>query len=194
MPAMLEVRPHTQSAAGLVWPLAEFYRLRELPLPSLETLDGPALPEPFRALLAHPRDMTPTLERFHKGRLHLAVLDRFLRGEYYHRLVALCLDKQGSPVEFGANCINLNHFPCTARRLISEEYVPLGTILADFDLVHFNEPQAYFRIEADALIQGALRLAGPRLLYGRRNRMTDAHGRVLSEVVEILPPLDCATG
>lgn len=184
----VKVNPATTAVGELAQPLEEFYRLQDAPLPALEGVVPEEMPEAYRTLLVHKRDMTPTLERHHGGRIHLQVLRSFIRGEYYYRLVVLRLDRNGQPVEFGANRISLNYFSCTARRLIVEEYVPLGTILDDFSIVHHNQIQAFLRIEADDLIGGALRLNGSTLLYGRRNRMVDPYQRTLSEVIEILPP------
>ena len=49
----------------LTHPLDEFYRLAKRPLPGIKPVDGAALPEPYRSLLVHERDMTSTLGQFH---------------------------------------------------------------------------------------------------------------------------------
>jgi len=45
-------------------PLDEFYARAGLPMPSLQELTGKEVPEPYRSLLVHENDMTPTLEQF----------------------------------------------------------------------------------------------------------------------------------
>lgn len=75
------------------------------------------------------------------------------------------------------------------RRLILDEYLPLGHILKMRDIPHRGHPLGYFEIEADARLQHAFRLPGPQRLFGRRNRIVDPEGCVLSNIVEILPPL-----
>ena len=184
-PAVLASAPRYQPWA---YPLHEFYLLAGLALPRIEALPPEQVPEPYRTLLVHDRDMTPTLEAYHGADLHLEVLRSYLRGEHYYREVVLHLEGNEQPVEFGANRINLNLFTCTARRLILEEYVPLGRILKDFNIRHANHPKPFLRVAPDELIGQSLGLSGSPILYGRHNSMLDPQGRVLSEVVEILPP------
>ena len=53
------------------YPLDEFYAQAGLPLPAIEQIGGEDMPEPYRSLLVHQRDMTPTLEKFHGGKIHV---------------------------------------------------------------------------------------------------------------------------
>ncbi len=147
------------------------------------------MPEPHRTLLVHDRDMTPTLEAFHRSDIHIEVWGRERRGDLYFREVVLRLDRDQRPVEFGANKINLALFDPAVRRLILDEYLPLGHILKLREVPHAGRPLAYLRVETDPLMRRAFRLSGPAVLYGRRNVLRDPQGRALSEIVEILPPL-----
>ena len=106
--------------------------------------------------------------------------------------MVLTLNGSGRPVEFGAIAIHLEQFPEAAREAILENWSPLGTILADYRIEHFSNPQAFMRVPSDPLVKGALDLAGPHELYGRRNVLLAPGERVLAEVVEILPPVDTA--
>lgn len=169
-------------------PLADLYRLADLPLPRITSVDPAAMPEPQRTLLVHANDMTPTLERHYGARIHLEVLRSVQQDGFYFREVVLHLDGSERAVEFGANKVTLNLFPADARRLILGERVPLGTILEDFNIAHTCHPSAYLRVGSDDLISESLGLAGSHELYGRRNTLRDPEGRVLSEVVEILAP------
>ena len=88
---------------------------------------------------------------------------------------------------FGANRVALDLYPPEAQELILKEYVPLGSILAQFRIVHTCHPSAYLRITPDALIRRELQVREAQTLYGRRNTLKDPQGRVLSEILEILP-------
>ncbi len=170
------------------YPLDEFYALAGRTLPLIETVSGDEVPEPYRQLLVHERDMTPTLEAFHGETLHLKVLGRELRDETYFREVLLVGDRTGNAVEFGAIKINLGLFPPAARRQILEELYPLGHILQELSVVHSSRPKAFLRIQADDFILNAFGLTGSHGLYGRRNTLADPQQRPLAEIVEILPP------
>jgi chorismate-pyruvate lyase len=174
------------------YPLCDFYHFAGKVLPRIESIRGDAMPEPYRSLLVHDNDMTPTLEQHHGARIHLRVLRSERRDRFYFREVVLVLDGSEKPVEFGANKVSLNLFPPEARELILAEYVPLGSILAEFQIEHTCHPSAYLELVSDELIGSELKLDVPQRLYGRRNTLTDSRGRILSEVVEILAPAACS--
>ena len=180
------------TALPYVYPLDEFYARSGLALPRLERVAGETIPEPFRSLLVHQNDMTPTLEQFHRGRLHLEILSREQRGDFYFREVALRLDGSNVAVEFGANKISLILFPPKARQLILEEKAPLGRILEECQIEHTTRAKAFFSVATDDLISGVLRVPPGSTLYGRKATIFDPQQRPLSEVVEILPPLQKA--
>lgn len=177
--------PPLYSAA---YPLDHFYAARGLPLPVMDPIEPDQIPEPYRSLLAHDRDMTSRLEAFHQGKIHIRALARHYDGLEYFRQVVLELDGSLKPVEFGASKTNLYFFPALAREEIRRELRPLGGILRDFGIAFSSRPAAYFRVVADAVILGSLRLSGAPPLFGRRNTLLDAGERPMAEVVEILPP------
>jgi chorismate-pyruvate lyase len=177
-----------RAARPITYPLREFYERAGRPLPQVTEIPGDAVPEPYRSLLVHHDDMTPTLERFHGRDIHIDVLSRERDGEIYLREVVLLLDGTEQSVEFGAIKIDLALFPMTARDLILKERLPLGHILRECTVAHSSEPKAFLRVEADSFIQDAFGLKGPATLYGRRNTLLDPQGRPLAEIVEILPP------
>lgn len=184
-------RPQTMSpvaALPFVYPLDDFYARAGLPLLAIERIQGEEMPEPYRSLLVHERDMTPTLEKFHNSQIHLRILKREQRGDFYFREVALLLDGSETPVEFGANKVSLVLFPPKARQLILEERLPLGRILKECEIGHTTAAKAFFRVAPDELISSVLHLRTPASLYGRRATIFDAQKRPLSEIVEILPP------
>ncbi len=181
------VAQHLPPATAL---LERFYVRRGLPLPRLQLLHGEELPSPYRGLLVHSDDMTPTLEAFWKRPLGLTVLTRLHEGESYLREVVLHVADEGQPVEYGAIQIHLNHFPPAARRLVLEEERPLGKILEVEAIGHLSWPQAYFRVWSETHMSSVLRLLQPGPLYGRRNVLLDGQRRLLAEVIEVLPRVE----
>jgi hypothetical protein len=177
------------SSAGnpLVHPLDEFYAAAGLALPPFNEIDGEAMPEPYKSLLVHQHDMTPTLETFHQRSIHLQVLGRRRKADSYFREVVLRLDETNHAVEFGAIKINLALFPPGARREILEEHLPLGHILHEHKIPHNSRPRAYIRMASDKFINDVLGMTGAHVLYGRRNTLFDPQDRPLAEIVEILP-------
>ncbi len=175
------------AALSLAHPLDEFYAAAGQPLPPLAQVEGEAVPEPYRRLLVHQNDMTPTLEAFHGGSVHLDVLGRRRKDDAYFREVILRLDSNNEPVEFGAIKINLALFSPEAREQILQERLPLGHIMRDCQIAHTSRPRAYLRLASDRLINKVLELNGAQVLYGRRNALYDPQQRPLAEIVEILP-------
>ena len=181
------IGPPLADGFSLVHPLDEFYARSGRPLPPLNELPGHAVPEPYKTLLVHQNDMTPTLEQFHGRSIHLQLLGRRRDENTYFREVILQLDGTDQPVEFGAIRINLSLFTPVAREQILEERLPLGHILEEFKIPHTSRPRAYLRLASDNLINEVLKLSGAHVLYGRRNTLFDPRDLPLAEIVEILP-------
>lgn len=179
---------------ALFAPLAEFYRDDDLTLPTFDILPGGEVPEPYRSLLVHSNDMTPTLERHFHRLIGLRVLGRHHdeAGDTLARQVVLVGEKDDALVEFGAIRIHLDVFEAEPRRLIVDGAAPLGAILRDYAVEHTSRPDAYFRVTPDELICRAMRLdaASAPILYGRCNRLSTTAGRLIAQVVEVLPPIE----
>jgi hypothetical protein len=171
-----------------IFPLWKFYDADEMPLPEIEPIAPDEMPEPQRSLLVHERDMTSTLERFHGERIHIEAVRSSDSGDTHSRLVILSLDESGKRVEFGAIVIYLDAFLAHGRELILQRRRPLGAILADEKVNYVSCPRAFFRVEPDALICQSLQLEAPQTLYGRCNCISQREGKILAEIVEILPP------
>jgi chorismate-pyruvate lyase len=172
----------------LLYPLNEFYEEAGLIPPPTTRMNGREMPEPYRRLLVHDRDMTPTLEAAYDREMNLRVLKYALDHEVFSRQILLTPEGADTPVVFGAIKIYLDEFPTAARELVLERKLPLGTILATQAIKHFSRPDAFFEVEADAQICDALGITGPARLYGRRNVLGNSTGRKLAQVLEILPP------
>ncbi len=168
--------------------LARFYEPLGLSVPALDALKADEVPQPYRALLVHSSDMTPTLERFYGQTLRLRVLTREHKDDSYKREVILWLADDALPVEYGVIRIHLERLPTAARRLVLEEKRPLGDILHTEAIPHLSWPQAFFRFKSDAHAGAALGLRHPGFLYGRRNVLLDGSRRLLADVIEVLAP------
>ena len=176
------------SVSPLLYPLDDFYTRMDRELPVIQPVDGDVVPEPYKSLLVHQDDMTPTLQNYHRDSIHVHALHTEERDDYYFREVLLELDETQRPVEYGAIKINLDLLPAYTRQEIIDARLPLGQILYAHDVPHESQPKAYLCIDADEHIAGALRIDDTYKLYGRRNTLTDTDGRPLAEIVEILPP------
>ncbi|HMP81218.1 MAG TPA: hypothetical protein PKA41_00755 [Verrucomicrobiota bacterium] len=171
-----------------LFPLSEFYTHAKLPMPAIEVIPGDVVPEPYRTLLVHHNDMTPTLETHYNSRIHLEILSRERRGDFYFREVLLRLDGDDCAVEFGANKVYIGRFADDARDMIEAEELPLGRILRECHVAHNTEAKGFLRVQADALIAEKLGVPAGTILYGRKAVISDPQHRPLSEIVEILPP------
>ncbi len=172
----------------LLYPLTDFLdRAEPVPLAREEAGDD-RMPEPYRSLLVHERDMTSTLEAFHKETLGLRLLEKRRVANALLRKVVLVGRQSGKPREFGAIRIDLSAFETEARWVILEGDLPLGAVLARFKVPYTSSPRLFFRLESDARFERKLELQQPATLYGRQNVLSDPTGRPLAEVVEILPP------
>jgi len=181
-------RKHAIKPAWLAL-LERFYQRASLPPPAIRELRGREVPQPYRSLLVHSTDMTPTLERFYKQRVGLMVLSRELQESAYLREVVLHRGDDYTPVEYGVIRICLDHLPPPAARRVLEEQAPFGNILQTEALPHMSWPQAFFNVESDAHMRAVLRLDHHQSLFGRRNVLLDGSRRLLAEVIEILAPV-----
>lgn len=172
-----------------VFPLNDFYTIAGLELPEIQSENGAEIPQPYRSLLVHNDDMTPTLKRFYQQTIHITVLRRHKENGFYFREVVLVLDDTFDRIEFGAIKIDLNCFQAEVTKEILRERLPLGHILAVHGVEHTSEPTAFLKIQSDDLISEALHLSRSQTLYGRRNTLWTPERKPLAEIVEILPPI-----
>jgi chorismate-pyruvate lyase len=173
---------------NLLYPLSEFYEQAGMALPEAVRVNGREMPEPYRRLLVHDRDMTPTMEAAYGRKMTLRVLKYSLTDEIFSREIVLVPEGSESPVVFGAIKIYLDEFPSEARELVLERKLPLGTILETQGIRHFSKPDGFFEVTSDAFIDKTLGIQGPMKLYGRQNMLGNGTGRKLAQVLEILPP------
>ncbi len=171
----------------LIYPLNVFYFERGMDVPYLEVIDAERVPEPYRRLLVHDRDMTPTLEAHWGSPLHLHRI-RSEQSDGVCLREVLLLTGDGRKAEFGAIRIRLEPLPAEARLMVLEGRVPLGSILHRCDVAHRSRPSAYFRVAADGLMSENLGVEVGCVLYGRRNELSTTEGELIAQVIEVLPP------
>lgn len=175
------------TALERIMPFHFFYEKRGLYLPDFRFLEGSEVPYPYRSLLVHENDMTPTLAAFHHSRLYLEVHESEATATFVMRLVTLHAAASELPVEFGAIAIQLGALPLEVQDLIREGGKPLGAILGEYGVPHRGCPSTYFSVPCDDLIGKALHQKPGEILYGRCNQLLDADGMVFADIVEILP-------
>jgi len=183
------------SEAGQAWaealhrllPFHFFCEKKGRPLPNFTFIEGDQVPYPYRSLLVHQNDMTPTLAAFHHSKLYLEVHEHEANEDFVMRLVTLHAAASEKPVEFGAIAIQLGGLPDEVREKVVEGGVPLGGLLSEYHVEHQGSPSAYFSVPADDLIAGSLHQEPDELLYGRCNQLLDEEEMVFADIVEILP-------
>lgn len=168
-------------------PIHYFYEKSGLEMPDFTFLTGAEVPYPYRSMLVHENDMTPTLAAFHHSKLYLEVHQHEATDDYLIRLVTLHAETDDAPVEFGAIGIQLQNLPTEIRRLIVEGRLPLGGLLKEYQFAHSGKPLAFFSVPADRLIADSLGQRLGEIVYGRCNQLFDSEGMVIADIVEILP-------
>ena len=172
----------------LISSLDDFLGAEEQEACCAQVIAEKSIPEPYRQLLVHERDMTSTLEAFHGARVHLRPIVCREDESMYMRLVVLELDKTNEPVEYGAIRIDLDQFTEKAKELIREAQHPLGWILADQRLSYRSRPSCFLRLKATQRMQRELNLDHGCVLFARQNMIERPNGVCLAEVMEVLPP------
>jgi hypothetical protein len=169
--------------------LSEFYESLPEPLTVCATFLPPeSIPQPQRDLLVHYNDMTSTLSGFYGEPISLNVLHRHQGPQWYRRHIVLETANTKRPVEYGAMRILLPLLSEAARSEVLAARTPLGEILARQGLAFRHCPGGFFKLRSNHLIELSLALTSQQWLYGRCNCMSDSVGRVVAEVVEVLPP------
>jgi hypothetical protein len=155
---------------------------------------GDELPEPYRSLLVHERDMTGELQAFAGGALHIRPLEVRRSGMLLQRRVLLVCERDGRAVEFGAIRIHLGGFAPAARAEVLACRNPLGAILRGHAMEHACRPRLFFELRGAASLPAGFHAPNRATLFGRVNRIVDGRGALLADVVEVLPRLDDVAG
>lgn len=182
-----ESRQALSEALSWLLPFHYFYEKAGLDLPDFRFLSGDEVPYPYRSLLVHTNDMTPTLAAFHHSRLYLEVHAHEANEDFVMRLVSLRAVATDASVEYGAIAIQLGGLPPELAAEVVAGRKPLGALLGEYGVEHIGSPLAYFAVPADERIAQALGQQPGEILYGRCNQLLDREGMVFADIVEILP-------
>ena len=169
-------------------PLAIAYARAGLEPPAATPIAPDAIPQPYRSLLVHQRDMTLTLEAHFGGRVALRPLATFTIGAWYYRRVLLAQEYSGRPVEMGAIRMDLGAFSKRVRAQILANEVPLGRILRDVNIEFKSEAKIFLEVKPNSEMMGVFWLREPRTLYGRQTEMI-YRAKPIGDIVEVLPPV-----
>lgn len=150
-------------------------------------IEAESMPQPFRKLLVHERDMTQTLETFYGDEVHLEVQQSMHMDSDYIREVTLNLKRCGTPVEYGAIRLFLDRFSENLRTDILADDRPLGALINSSRLKVSHTSGPFFSVVPDDSIRKLLRTESSDPLYGRCNLIRDPQGVPIARVVEILP-------
>ncbi len=167
-------------------PLDLAYTRAGLEPPAATPIAPEKIPQPYRSLLVHQRDMTLTLEAHFGGRVVLRPLSTFISGPWYYRRVLLAQEYSGRPVEMGAIRMKLAALPRKVQAEIRRNQVPLGRILRDGGVDFTSVPREFFAVEPNPEMMGVFWMREPRTLYGRRTEVL-LDDRVIGDIVEVLP-------
>lgn len=179
-------RPSTRRVPSPLHPLDLAYTRAGLEPPAAKAIAPDDIPQPYRSLLVHQRDMTLTLEAHFGGRVVLRPLSTFVNGPWYYRRVLLAQEYSGRPVEMGAIRIKLAALPRKVQAEIRRNRIPLGRILRDGGVDFTSMPREFFAVSPNPEMMGVFWMREPRTLYGRRTEVL-LDGRAIGDIVEVLP-------
>jgi hypothetical protein len=169
----------------LLAPLRRFYPAHA----PVSFVSAETLPAPERGLLVHDGDMTSRLGAHHGSAITLEAHEMTLADGFLHRVSILRRGDTGAAVEFGAIRIALDGFAAGPRGQIERAELPLGAVLVENAIPFTSHPGGFFAIGATAYLTEYLGAVPGQVLYGRCNQLRHDDGRLLADVVEILPPV-----
>ena len=129
------------------------------------------VPEPQRSLLDHQESMTATLAKWSGADVALNVLAQRQVGRYFMRKIEL-VGQPAQTLAIAGIRIDLAAFSPTVRQEIMAGNVPFGKILQTHNILARHKAQGVFITKAGT--------------FGRKNRIEDAAGTVLADVIEVL--------
>lgn len=172
-------------------PLRRFHDAADLDKLALDPLPASSLPATARHLLDHTGDMTSRLREHHGEPIYVQALAVQFPADgsfVYAREVLLRTEKSDQPVEYGAIEIHLDAIDDhEVREKILAAHAPLGGLLEAASIDMTSQPTAFFHLKVDDIIAAHLNKVAGHEVHGRRNQLRLADGRVLAEIVEIVP-------
>lgn len=171
----------------ILYPLTQYYQTHRIAKPDVVEIKGEDMAEPYRSLLVHRLDMTGTLASFYQSLPSLSVLENEQTKNVLMRRVVLYIPTTRQKVEFGEIKIYLDCFDVNMQEMITAGEVPLGEILKKHQFDFISSPISYFKLLCDEMIGGVLDIEVGETLYGRKNQLQTPSGKLIADIIEILP-------
>ena len=152
---------------------------------SAQVIDATAIPDPQCRLLVHDRHMTATLNNHYGQHAALRVLEVRRENGVYRRKILLTIDGGAKVVEYGLMRLNLVELPEPARHDVLSETLPLGEILARYDLLTRVDSRHYLRFPETSPIVDYFDQKQRVEAYGRL-AMIYCNGRPAVELLEVV--------
>lgn len=169
--------------------LSDLLPYLEIDHSNIRFLSGAEVREPYRGILVHSNDLTPTIEHIIGCQLGIVVVRCHTRANVLFRHVQLVPENDiDTPLALGYISVSLNTLSERARSLVIDGKRPFGTILRTDNIVHTNTPRGFFRMTLPALLSNSLRVPQGHTAYGRYGEITNEFNRPLAKVMEILSP------
>jgi len=184
--------PQSPPSRAELAPLLALYQRRNHPNPAIQFINPNEIPSPYRALLDHSSNMTPTLEKFCQSKLSLKVFEILHEEEnqIIDRWIALKQNNQ-TTMEFGSIRIHLNSLPRSIHSEVIRGVEPFASILINAGVRQICQPSGFFIIQSDEIVREFLNSDElSASFYGRCNTIESPDGERIASVVEILPTLN----
>ncbi|MBX9791154.1 MAG: hypothetical protein K2Y37_19720 [Pirellulales bacterium] len=146
-----------------------------------------AVPDAYRALLAHSGHMTETVEAHHGDRVDVEVLDKNVTQTHYARKILLRRRHDQQVVQFGIMRVAFAYLPDAARAEIEAETTPLGRVLIEHNVLRSVELVALWRVVPGPDLRKLFGIPSGVETYGRTALIYCNHEPAV-ELVEIVTP------
>lgn len=150
-----------------------------------ESVQSGEMPPGPRGLLVHDRHMTATLTAHYGEPPSLRVLSHLDNGAGYRRKIVLTVDNGRRVVEFGLLRLNLDVLPADARGEVVARKLPLGEILARYDVLTHVEPRWFLRFAANSPVVQYFAPGTPPGAFGRLG-VIHCNGQPAVELLEVV--------
>ena len=135
--------------------------------PECQIVQPENIPHPEDDLLVHHDHMTVVLERHHRKRVQVHVLEERIEGNFYRRKISLTTEGTDKVVELGVVRLNLNYMPEEVSREIREKRTPLGAILIKHKVHRRVKPRYFLRVQPGSAVLKLFNTETTEPVYGR---------------------------
>jgi hypothetical protein len=137
--------------------------------PRCEVVSPDEIPFPEDQLLVHHDHMTEVLEKHHGSPVKVNVLQAFLDGDIYTRLITLAPSAEPNKVvEWGIARLDLRYLADEVKAEILARKIPLGAVLIKHNVLRRVKPRYFIRFPDDGPTLGLFgKLPHPGPVYGR---------------------------